>query len=133
MRLPISKPTAGQEIVKNFLRAANYQESADVRWEARDFEGVHQSRGVYAYPCQRKKRFWFFGHDRWIRDCEAIIYLKPLILDEEYDEIETEVGLALIPEGRTIVTAADNKKWRDKYSYLQRQLTLILKNAFLIK
>ncbi|MEK9158850.1 MAG: hypothetical protein AAB673_02515, partial [Patescibacteria group bacterium] len=109
-----------------------YRESSEVKWEALEFEDGAGAKGVIAYPCQRKKRFWFFGPDRWVRDCDATICLSPIMLDEEYDEIHVEVRLEH-PNQRTVITADIHDEWWKKYHYLQRQLTLILKNAFLIE
>ncbi len=133
MPLTIREPMTGQEIVKNFLLAANFRESSDVRWESMDFDDETGAKGVIAYPCNRKKKYRFFGPDRWVRDFSAVIYLHPLALDEEYNEIQVEVRLATFnPSQRTIVPLADYKKWKERHVYLYRQLEMILKNAFLI-
>lgn len=132
MRLNIVKRTTGREIVAAFLRAANYQESADARWEAMDFEEENGDKGVIAYPCQRKKRFWILGPARWVRDSDAVIFLHPLDPEETYDEIKVEARLAR-PSQRTTITSEVYDEWWGKYRYLQRQLRVILKNAFLAK
>ena len=132
MLLTIPKPMTGQKIVENFLRAAHYQESTEVRWEAMEFEDERHNKGVIAYPCQRKKKFWFFGPDRWVRDPSAVIFLYPLNPNDEHGEIMVDVRLAR-PSERMVVTDEVYKKWMTRYHYLHRQLTLILKNAFLIK
>lgn len=133
MRLPIVKETTGAEIVAAFLRAARYQESAKVRWEAVDFDDETGAKGVIAYPCQARKKYRIFGPTVWARDFDAEIYLHPLAPNEKHDEIQINVRLAALNSSqRTVVSMADHKKWNERHLYLYRQLEMILKNAFLV-
>ncbi|MEK7508422.1 MAG: hypothetical protein AAB568_01030 [Patescibacteria group bacterium] len=132
MRLNIRESLTGQKIVENFLRAAHYRESAEVKWEALEFEDGDGAKGVIAYPCQRKKRFWFFGPDRWVRDPDAVIFLYPLNLNDEHGDIMVDVRLTRPSQRAAVNDEVYDEFWK-KYHYLHRQLDIILKNAFLIE
>lgn len=108
MIIKLPKKCSGQEIVEAFKKASSLQETPDRKWKSKDFIGESQyephpirrtvrtvrSMGVRVHSLSLRKK-GLFGEKVWNDDFNGAytFTLKPVLLANNYDEIEVVVSL----------------------------------------
>lgn len=97
-QLPKAYPAL--DIIKAFQRTADFQKTFNEKWTSESL--IRHSRlfgtptvfsmGAKICRWSRRKKWFFFGKKIWIKDEDVYFSLKPLILKQDYDEIEITIN-----------------------------------------